>query len=560
MKDLKLIVAALLLFAILAGIGYAVTPPPPPPPPVPQNLYIFDTNIEHLQTNATDQSACRQCHQTSGTNISGGYNNTVGGVPTRHHSLVSRPGVTNPLTNTQFGCQDCHPTLPGGGVLLNRVCTDCHNGSSYWANTVFGARVGNFSRPHHVNTSYTEVVGFGNPAAARLCKTCHGSSVNNYNDSHYIPSYDTDLFITPFASFKATSNVPNNVSGTLHPGNKTWGGCYSCHEAHPENPDVESLHDTHHISILGNNSANAAPFQKVATPFNLTGAPGGRACFVCHVVNLSSGSYYRIDIPDQNGSGIFIRAMELRNSSPAQNTVLEPGTTNITVNGSGCEKCHGVPTLHNIQFNYVQNGAQGLGHINNNTDCNGCHAGFVPQDDVGFGAFVPSVNDVSPAVIAPGIATTLTITGNNFVSGYSQDYTSVVTVDGVSYTPSSVTDTQIVVDIPAQTVGTHLLQVVKAGEQLSKLTTIVVAPNLQITSATVNKGTITITGTGFGTKPTTNVQYYVSVKDASGKQIISTAIIAWSDTQIKAKNSAAASGLEVTVLTANTGEVRRTIS
>ncbi len=555
-KNLKKIVSALLIFAVLAGIGVALTPPPPPPPPVPQNIGIFDQPITKLQTNATDQAACRQCHQTSGTNISGGYNNTVGGVPTRHHRLV-QTGVVNPYTNAPFGCNDCHPSTPGvgNGILLNRACTDCHNGTTFSAS---GARVGNFSRPHHVNTSYA-TSNIGNPAANRTCNFCHGSLVNNYNDGHYIPSYATDLFITPFASFKATSNVPNDVTGTgLHPGNKTWGGCYSCHEAHPENPEIEDLHDTHHISILGNRTGTV--FQTMDTPFNLTGAPGGRACFVCHVTNLSNpGYYYRIPIPDQNGSGAIILAMELRNSSAAQNTVLEPGTTNITFNGTGCQKCHGASSLHNIQFQYVQNGPQGKGHINNNTDCEGCHAGYVPLSDVGFGAFIPSVNSVSPSVIVPGTATTLTIMGSSFVSGYDRTYTSVVTVDGVTYTPTSVIDTEILVDIPALTAGEHLLQIVKNGDKFSKLTTLTVAPNLQITSAKVNKGVITITGLNFGTKPA-NAQYYVSVKDASGNQIISQSITSWSNIQIKAKNSAAKKDLIVTVMTKDAGEVTATVT
>ncbi len=558
MKNLKIVVSAILLFAVLAGIGLALTPPPPPPPPVPQNIGIFDVPITKLQTNASDQSVCRACHQTTGTNISGGYNNTVGGVPTRHHRLV-QTGVINPFSNAPFGCNDCHPSTPGigNGILLNRACTDCHNGTTFSAS---GARVGNFSRPHHVNTSYA-TSNIGNPAADRQCKFCHGSLVNNYNDSHYVPSYDADLFITPFASFKATSNQPIDITGTgLHPGNKTWGGCYSCHEAHPENPEIENIHDTHHISILGNSTGTA--FQTMDTPFNLAGAPGGRACFVCHVVNISSptGSLLRVNIPDQNGSGVIIRAIEIRNSSAAQNTVFEPGTTNITFNGTGCQKCHGVSSIHSIQFDYVQNGPSGKGHVNNNTDCEGCHAGYVPAGNAGFGAFVPFVDSVSPAVIIPGTATTLTITGSSFVSGYDATYTSVVTVDGVTYTPTSVTDTEILVDIPALTAGEHLLQIVKNGDMLSKLSTLTVAPNLKITSAKVNKGVITITGLNFGTKPATNAQYYVSVTDASGNQIISQSITSWSNTQIKAKNSAAKKNLIVTVLTANSGEVKAAIT
>ncbi len=71
----KIYLAAAIIFLAFVGLAWALIPPPPP---VGQNLGIYDTGIDQLQTNATDQAACRKCHQTSGTNISGGYNNTVG--------------------------------------------------------------------------------------------------------------------------------------------------------------------------------------------------------------------------------------------------------------------------------------------------------------------------------------------------------------------------------------------------------------------------------------------------------------------------------------------------
>jgi len=166
MKNKKLYLAAAIVFMTLVGLAWALVPPPPPPPPVPQNIGLEDVSIAVLQTNATDQNACRKCHQTSGTNISGGYNNTVGGVPTRHHSLLPR-NVINPLTGAPFACQDCHPSTPGvgNGILLDRSCVGCHNGTAFYANSI-GGRVGNITRPHHVNTSYASS-NVGNPAAAR---------------------------------------------------------------------------------------------------------------------------------------------------------------------------------------------------------------------------------------------------------------------------------------------------------------------------------------------------------------------------------------------------------
>ncbi|HEY9245675.1 MAG TPA: hypothetical protein VIO11_02400, partial [Candidatus Methanoperedens sp.] len=323
MKNLKIVLPALLLFAILVGLGYALTPPPPPPPPVPQNLGIYDTGIDNLKTNATDQTLCRACHQTSGTNISGGYSNTLGGVPTRHHSLVQR-GATNPLTNVPFACTDCHPSTPGvgNGILLDRSCTDCHNGTSFWADSNLGAHVGNFSRPHHVDTGYDDA-NIGQPAQNRTCNFCHGSFVNNYNDGHYKPSYNTDFMITPWATFKSTNfSQPDGLGG-----NKTWGGCNSCHLDNPNAAPlpIDENHDTHHKEILGfARFGGQTPFQNASTP--------GAKCSWCHVITPGGTSPLRINITNPFTGENLINAMELRNSSIEATDVFEPGTTNITIN------------------------------------------------------------------------------------------------------------------------------------------------------------------------------------------------------------------------------------
>lgn len=565
MKNSGIVVSAMLLFAVLVGIGYALTPPPPPPPPVPQNIGLYDTGIDHLQTNATDQSLCRVCHQTSGTNISGGYANTVGGVPTRHHNLLPR-GIINPETGIVFACTDCHPSTPGVGmgILLDRSCVNCHNGTDFWGNSI-GGHVGNFSRPHHVNTAYASS-NVGNPAANRTCNFCHGSFVNNYNDGHYKPTYDTSdssgfaSMITPYATYKITNfSQPDGLGG-----NKVWGGCESCHDPNPlASPMViDSNHDTHHKEITGfARFGGTTPFQNASTPFNLVGAPGGRACFICHVV-APSGSPLRINLTNQFSGEFLENAMQLRNYTIESTDVFEPGTTNITFNGTGCEKCHGVPTLHNIQYQYVQNGPQGKGHINNDLDCYGCHNSWLPATDYVPGPLTPYLDTVTPTAIAAGTATTLTLTGSNFVSG-GTTYAVVVTIDGVAYTPTSSSDSEIIVDIPgaALSAGTHQLQVVKDGTVLSKLYTLIAAPNLQITSARLSSGTVTIAGAGFGTKPATNAKYYVSVTHA-GTQRTSQSISSWSNTQIKAKFSSGtvSKGDVVTVISADSGEVRATVS
>jgi hypothetical protein len=605
MRDLKLVVSAILLFAVLAGIGIALTPPPPPPPTVQQHLGLQDISISFLKTNASftnytvnGQMACRQCHTSSGTNITNGYNNSaVGGVDNRHHGLVAR-AVINPMTKIAFACTDCHPTVLGSGTLLDHSCTDCHNGTNFWADTTLGAKVGNFSRPHHINTNYTEIVGFGNPAADRHCNKCHGSFVDNYDDGHYVPSYDTSFMITPWASFKATNTSQpdllgfpggninsltnmSNVGASPTNGYKVWGGCYSCHLSNYSlTSPIGSNHDNHHLDILGSKRIGGTGYQTNATPFNLNNpnTPGynvttgvGSACFVCHVVD-TTGSPLELNYTD-GGTGITTTdhsGMEVRNSTVetggANNGIVfnpEPGTTNISFNGTGCEKCHSVASIHNIQYNFVPGGSgpQGLGHINNNVDCEGCHSSWLPADTWTPGPLVPVISSVSPAVLPAGSATTLTLSGSNLVNP-DGSYPPVVTVDGIQYTPSSVSETQVIVSIPALKAGTSLLQLVKGGSTMSNLETLEIVSNPVLSSATLtsNKKTtsLTIVGTGFGAKPSSLLS--VSVMH-SGKLIASSAITTWSTTKIVASftSGSIAKGDTVTIVTSSNGEAQRQI-
>jgi hypothetical protein len=580
MKKSKIVVMAMLLFAVLAGIGFALTPPPPPPPPVPQNIGLYDNAIDSLITNGNftnttvnGQMACRQCHQSTGTNITNGYNNTVGGVDTRHHGLVAR-GVTNPLTSVPFGCQDCHPSTPGvgNGILLDHACTDCHNGTSFWADTSLGAHVGNFSRPHHVITNYTEVQNFGNPAANRTCNKCHGSVVDSYNDGHYKPSYDTSFMITPFATYKVTNfSQPDGLGA-----NKTWGGCESCHLPDPNAvPPIGDNHNNHHKSILGfasqGTGAGSGDFGG-QTPFQNATTPGAK-CSWCHVIDYTNstgnGPTYPLffDTTNPNTGEDLPGSFEVRNSTTEQADAaigaFEPGTVNITINGTACEKCHSVASIHNIQFNFVQGGTQGLGHINNNTDCYGCHNSWLPADSWTPGPLVPVLNSVSPAVLAANTASTLTLTGVNFVNP-DGNYTSVVTVNGVTYTPSSETATQIVVNIPALNAGTYLLQLLKGGNTLSNLQTLNVVTNPTISSATISSSrtgiTLTLKGAGFGAaKPSSSLSVSVIHK---GNLIASTTLQKWSNTQVVVTfpTGSIASNDIVTVVTISSGEAQKAIS
>lgn len=501
---LKYVLPVLLILA-MAGIVYALVPPPP----ANQNIGIYDTKV----TNLVEQN-CRNCHNSS----------FLGGVPTRHHNLLSR-GVINPSTGAVFGCMDCHPTVTGPNgqsVLIDRNCLTCHNGSNFYANPT---KI-NISRPHHIDTA-SDGANIGQPAQNRDCKFCHGSFVANYNDGHYIPSYNTSI-ITPTTHYK----IYNATSG------RYWGGCFACHQNNSvASPALLDQHDTHHNAINGNRTG--VGHQKDSTP--------GYACNWCHTVNVSSPTGRPVGYPDE-------LQFEIRNS-----TLLNIGDT---LNGTGCEKCHDVGTIHNIEDNYaVNNGNLGFGHIGANWDCNGCHA-FWDAGDIGpmTGAIIPDVSSITPSVLAAATDTIVTIEGSNFVGG-SGIYTSVVSIDGITtLTPSSVTDTQIVVTVPALTAGSHTIQVVKTGDTLgnkaSKLSTLTVVSPVTITSAKLNvkAKVITIVGTGFGTP-----QQYVTITHA-GDIYYSDSINSWSNTLIRAKSTKAIVGDTVTVTTAAGGSASATIT
>ncbi len=421
-------------------------------------------------------------------------------------------------------CRACHNSTYLGGVptrhhnlVANNVinpmtnqtfqCTDCHpvvsgsNGQSVLIdrNCIMCHNGSAFyanpnlkpGRPHH-NTTYAQV---------RNCKFCHGGFVDSYNDGHYIPAYNESI-ITP----SITDKVYSATSG------RHWGGCLACHQQNLSFvPNImgpvaniglgisDDNNNTHHLELIG--------------------VTQGSDCSWCHR-----------SIPPPNGINSFfdIRA---------------------------CEDCHSVATIHNIQYNYTAtNGQLGYGHIGNNWDCNGCHAFWDAGSQPFAGAIVPDIFGITPSVLTAGQATSITISGTNFV----QDaYTTNVVVDGTNYTPSSITNSQIAVNVPPLRAGVHNINIVKSGsasDSPSKLLALTVVGKVTIASANLRSGVITITGMGFGNRPTKDAQQYVTIAHG-GNIYYSQGIIKWSNSQIKVKagSTIARTGDLVTVTTATGG-------
>jgi hypothetical protein len=154
------------------------------------------------------------------------------------------------------------------------------------------------------------------------------------------------------------------------------------------------------------------------------------------------------------------------------------------------------------------------------------------------------LESINPGRLIAGTDADVTLIGSNFVQ---EGYTTTILLDGVSLTPKSITDAQIVVTIPATTnVGTHGIQV-KKGDITSSLTTLTVASQVTISSAILDSGVITITGTGFGTV----AEQMVIITSTDGRILPSDSISNWSDSQIVATSSIAAVGDTVSVIMVN---------
>ena len=420
-KKKYLYLTAVIAVFMLIGVTMALIPPPP----ANQDLGIYDTMYGNFV-----EDECRGCHDS--------------GVPNTHHLLVQSEG---------FECQDCHTVGPSGGVIAIRDCLECHLAS-----------------PHHQTDE----------ALDRHCSHCHGSFVDDYDDGHYIPTYNTTL-VTPDTEFR----VENETTG------KKWGGCEACHEANTtpvQGASIDDNYETHHNIWPGDNSK----------------------CDICH--NMTSS--------------IPIRQ---------------------------CEDCHGVKSLHNIQYEYsTTNGLLGYGHIGDNWDCMGCHAWFdassiAPQT----GPIIPTVDKVSPSALVSGEETVLTITGTNFRNTVNNiDYTSDVTIIAgdktITVAPDSITDSEMIVTIPSLDDGSCALYVVKS-DMKSKLSPLVVVPPVTIDSATIEGTNVVITGSGFSVEPGEEYYDWLGVTINHGDQVLNFNIESWTDTMIEVSCPDAAVGDTVSV-------------
>jgi hypothetical protein len=227
-------------------------------------------------------------------------------------------------------------------------------------------------------------------------------------------------------------------------------------------------------------------------------------CEACHEPDLTADPEIRSN-PNthHNLSGFTANNCDLCHS--ADSTTGTPGDGDAVLDIRYCERCHGIKSLHNIQYDYDSTSGQlGYGHIGDNWDCWGCH-GFKTSNTLSSldntmvllnaessglnggpltGATIPSIDKVSPNEITAGQDTVITIYGTSFINEYNGTiYTSNVTLDNDTVTielgPDSITSTVIEVTIPGTLeIDIYDLRVVKGEDTKSNKKSLVVLPEV----------------------------------------------------------------------------------
>ena len=349
----------------------------------------------------------------------------------------------------------------------------------------------------------------------RDCVQCHDATFNGMTigrphhetqaatDGHckvchgsLVDDYDDGHYIatypptmmTPDTKFRAV----NQTSG------RKWGGCEACHEQNlTTSPVIADNNKTHHR--LG----------------NLSGFVNNdnSKCTMCH--DLHNATY---------------------------------GSDSIRY----CERCHGVPSLHNIQWDFVNTSSlSGYGHIGPN-DCVGCHASWVAGSLApGADIIIPTIDSLSTNDVLEGNAQMLTIYGDNFVTtvgGVTRSSVVVVTggASDITIIPTSISPNEIVVTLPPLSKGLYGIHLHKDGNVESNTRPLVSVPNVVINSVIKTSTTITITGSGFGTYDPV-YDNFVNVVIKKGNTLRSVQITNWSDTSITVTSSDAKTGDTATV-------------
>jgi len=480
-------------FAMVLGMAAAGSANAPPWP-ANQQAFIPDGVFNTLK-----ELDCRLCHEDPNVAFNGAN------IPNRHHLLVENTAKRINCAYTAAKFADC-PTAN------NKMyeCYDCHK--LVWNAATFSYDFATFRDClycHAQQSGQASVHHLTQPAQTSNCKKCHAPidnpwvwEVANGKPKHYIPTYAASL-VTPDKALGTGKDDP--VTPTGHAGR---GGCAFCHGPLMNNPPLTDGA----TGILVYDNASTHHSAGVTTgPFNpLTPAETRPSCLMCH--NIYDDPY---------------------------------------VNIRGCEQCHSVKTLHNIQVDSPKVANRGSivpgaedaywGHIGANADCNGCHLNSAASATAPYsGPVIPDVGGLSTYTVTAGVDTELTVLGSaltNTVQGPDGplEATSQVVLtagDGttVTLTPSTITESSMVVIIPASlAAGNYELRAVK-GPAASGPIVLAVNPAVAVDSATCSNGIVSISGRGFS-------QHIGETGSGTGVQIKGAgpcSVTSWNNTNIEA--------------------------
>ncbi len=478
-----------------------------PPPPVNQDIGIPDGVFNDMTV-----EACLGCHgdpENAPAPVNPGY------LPDRHHLWINVPigeysasPFPEKSSDGKHTCISCHgvdwvedPDSPDGGYFEFarnprdpefRNCLNCH------------AQTPGVASVHHLTPKAQEA----------KCHLCHGSLIDDPNDTRHIPDYEISL-ITPWPGDNYDTSSPSNQ---YNPPVATYNGrrkgnCAHCHYSGSDQNSgrsISSNYETHHGTGVGQPNSGSA-----------------HSCDLCH------------------------------DFTPPNHTIR------------GCERCHGINSLHNIEFDHIGDGITPgaeepfRGHIGNAANCRGCHGNFegagveaILQTGEGPDAganVVPSVGSMGirgrgmrggrgmwSASVEPE-PRVVTFTGSGFIStlqspdGPVELIAKLLLVDKegntYEYDASSATQTALEVRLPDDLApGSYDLYLVK-GSVRSPAANLVIRPDVAVSESSCNEGKITITGSGFAG--------YLNARD-SGTGVSDTTTLekcrvdSWSDTQIVA--------------------------
>jgi len=362
------------------------------------------------------------------------------------------------------------------------------------------------------------------------CRACHSSGVP---DTHHL--------LVQNEGYECTDCHPVKTDPDGGTGVEVIRNCVVCHEASPHHgaPDAVARHCSHcHGSYVDDyddghsiptyNPSMVTPDTSYTAKDNATGKKWG-GCEGCHEPDDASvPKIYSNPYTHHNLGNLSLKCD------------ICHGDSGNLLNIRKCEECHGTKSLHNIQYNYTSTKGQlGYGHVGDSWDCSGCHAWYVAYSDAPqTGPIIPGIDQVRPTRIVAGEVTVINVTGTNFLNTVGGiNYTSDVVIDTgeetITLAPDSITDSEIVVTFPALDSGCYGLYVVK-DVMRSELVTITFAPPVTIDSATINGGSVVISGSGFGEYDSLYSEYLgVTVESTTDDTAtVDCAIGSWSDTMI----------------------------